>query len=67
MRIIGVFNKKTGFWDTVEFKDLKNDDIFRIFDNGERYVNPKDGNNVWIATSDPYQNIEGILTIDTLY
>jgi hypothetical protein len=46
---------------------LRIGDAFRFFDNGERYVNKLDGNNVWIATSEPYVNKDGINTIDTLY
>lgn len=71
MRITERFNKKTEEWEVVEFKKLKKGDIFRFFDNGERYVNKADGNNVWIATSKPYihpaPNPEKILKIDTLY
>ena len=71
MRITERFNKKTGIWEEIDFKKLKRGDIFRFFDDGERYVNKKDGNNVWIAISKPYvhpaPNPEKILTIDTLY
>ena len=51
----------------IEFEKLKDGDIFRIFDDGERYVNKDDGNNVWIAVEEPYLNGDGIWTIDTIY
>ncbi len=67
MRIIEMYNKETGYWDQVEFEKLNEGDIFRIFDDGERYINKTDGNNVWIATGVPYLNENNIWTIDTLY
>lgn len=67
MRTIEKFNNKSNTWDCIKFKDLKNDDIFRIFDNGERYVNKADGNNVWIAVGNPYINNDGIWSIQTIY
>jgi hypothetical protein len=67
MRMIEKYNKKTNHWDYIEFEKLKDGDIFRIFDDGERYVNKDDGNNVWIAVGEPYLNGDGIWTIDTIY
>lgn len=55
-------------WEDVEFKDLKIGNIFRIFDNGKRYSDPVTGNNIWIASSNPYYDLEdNELKIDTLY
>ena len=55
-------------WEDVEFKDLKIGDIFIIFDNGKRYSDPVTGDNVWIASSDSYYDLEdNVLKIDTLY
>jgi len=67
MRRVERFNKETGCWDEVEFKNLTIGDIFRLFDGEERYVNKADGNNVWIAKGKPYLNIGEVWTIDTLY
>ena len=54
-------------WESIEFKTLIKGDVFRLFDDGERYVNEKDGNNVWIATGSPFICNEGVWAIDTLY
>ena len=66
IKTIERFNRETGNWDYIEFEKLKDGDIFRIFDDGERYVNKADGNNVWIAVGEPYLNGDGIWTIDTI-
>ncbi len=67
MRVVERFNRETGLWEEIEFKKLVIGDIFRLFDDGERYVNKADGNNVWIATGIPYLNKDNIWAIDTLY
>jgi len=55
-------------WEDIEFKDLKIGNIFRIFDNGKRYSDPATDDNVWIASSDSYYDLEdNVLKIDTLY
>lgn len=66
MRVIERFNSVSGQWEEILFRELEKDNVFRIFDNGERYVNAEDGNNVWFATSYPYYK-DDILTIDTLF
>lgn len=66
-RIIERYNKKTNDWEVINFEELIKNDVFRIFDNGERYINSSDGNNVWIAKSEPYLNKDGVYIIDTLY
>jgi len=66
-RIIERFNIITGNWDVINFADLVDKDIFRIFDLGIRYINKNDGNNVWISKGEPYINNDGILTIQTIY
>ena len=66
-RIVEIFNKEKSAWEEIEFSNLEVGSIFRFFDNGERYVNKNDGNNVWVATSKPYLNDDGVLQIDTLY
>lgn len=67
MRVVERFNRETGLWEEIEFKKLVIGDIFRFFDDGERYVNKTDGNNVWIATGIPFLNKDNIWAIDTLY
>jgi hypothetical protein len=67
MRKIEKYNPDNGNWESLEFQELVDGDIFRIFDNEQRYVNQADGNNVWIATSNPYLNESKIWTISTLY
>jgi hypothetical protein len=66
-RVIERFNALTDDWKEIPFNTLMVGDIFRIFDNGERYVDKSNGNNVWIATSEPYLNEDSIWTIQTLY
>ena len=67
LRVIEIFDEQTKLWREVEFFELCVGDIFRIFDDGERYVNRFDGNNVWMAVGSPYKNNDGIWTIKTLY
>ena len=67
MRKIEKYDLKVNKWVEIDFKDLKNGDIFRIFDNGKRYVSKKDGNNVWITKGSPHQNEDGIWSVNTVY
>lgn len=66
-RVIEKYNRSSYLWEEIEFHNLIIGDVFRIFDNNERYINKTDGNNVWIATGEPYLNAENIWAIDTLY
>jgi hypothetical protein len=66
-RTIRVFLRNSGNWSKCEFEDLKDGDIFKIYDGEERYSNPETGDNVWIAVGEPYRNEDGIWTIKTLY
>ena len=66
MRIIEVFNKELNNWIVTPFENLRVADIFRIFDDGERYID-ENKNSVWIVDSTPYHNGDGQLTINTLY
>jgi hypothetical protein len=67
MRTIERFNKETSQWESIEFKDLHTGDFFRMFDDGQRYVNKADGSNVWFAIGEPYLNEDNVYTVDTLY
>lgn len=40
-------------WVDIEFQNLKHEDKFRLFDNGERFVDSR-GHSEWIACSDSY-------------
>ena len=66
-RVIEKYNRNSYLWEETEFHNLIVGDVFRIFDDGERYINKEDGNNVWVATCEPYLNTESIWAIDTLY
>ncbi len=67
MRTVEKFDVGELQWVEIPFETLVEGDVFRFFDDGERYVNKADGNNVWIATSLPYINDEGVWAITTLY
>jgi len=64
MRVIERYNRIVKMWFKVDLKDLREGNIFRIYDNEKRYINRLNGSSVWIATGDPYQNDTGIWTID---
>lgn len=66
-RRIEKFNRFNGKWESISFQYLVEGDIFRIFDDNERYVNKTDGNNIWIALDDPYLDDNKVWTINTLY
>jgi len=53
-------------WVQVPFQHLKKGDAFRIFQDGIRYADPATGNNVWIASSHPYEGKDA-WHIDTTY
>ena len=66
-RRIEIYSKNYGTWIDIPFEDLRPNDIFRIFDYNERYADIFTGNNIWIASGEPFLNKDKILTIDTLY
>ena len=49
-------------WELTEFKNLKKDDLFRLFDYNEPVVN-KNGNSEFIALTDAYLDHD-IYTVD---
>lgn len=64
-------------WEQFQLEDLKIGDIFIVYEVrnvqvptkanlGVRFID-SGGNNVWVASSDPYKDKNGIYTIDTLY
>lgn len=56
---------KDNEWVKVEFKDLSAGDLFRLFDGETRYVDKKKKSNIWIASSAPYKDEQGVWTINT--
>lgn len=63
-RVIEVYDSKEKTWSIKHFEDLAPDDIFRIFDYGERYT--YEGCDIWQAKNKPYKDFgnDGILTIN---
>jgi len=62
-RVIKRLNKEKGQYDTVIFEDLKDGDIFQVYDNEKLHID-EEGYDTWKAVSDPYLYHPGILTID---
>lgn len=52
-----------GKWNDIEFKNLKNMDVFRLFDDGVPVID-RIGCDTFIAKSDTYLNSDGIYQID---
>ncbi len=52
-------------WVETNIEDMKDGDIFKIFDNGELYTNPKNNQSEWIAKGEWFTNENGIKTINT--
>lgn len=53
-----------GDWHEVDFEELSEGDRFRLFDNGEKVVDPK-GKSEWIASSEVFKNKYGDLVVNT--
>lgn len=65
MRTFQRYDIEKNKWLDIDIKELKKDDIFRIFDNGAMYVNKEDGRCEWIVTGDKYmRNEEGYIFIE---
>lgn len=62
-RIVEKYDKNTRSFIKIDFKDLKKDDIFKLYENNMKPVFDKNGNNIFIARSKPYFNKRKILTI----
>lgn len=54
------------YWHDIEFKELKNGDIFRMFEPTGEPVLDKNGNWEFVANCDAYLNKNGIWTIEIL-
>lgn len=66
-RRIEIYSKNFKIWIGIAFEDLRENDIFRIFDDNKIYYDDYTGNNIWIATSKAYLNKDNIWTVNTLY
>ena len=65
-RKVSVFCETTGEWLEVFFCQITDKMVFRIFDDGQRYMD-KNKNTVWIAKGSAYLNDKGIWEVKTLY
>jgi hypothetical protein len=55
---------KSGEWKEVAFPDLKDGDIFRMFEpNGDPVISNVDGTIHWKVAGEPYLNEENIWTV----
>lgn len=54
------------YWHDIEFKELKNGDIFRMFESTGGPVLDKNGNWEFVANCDAYLNEDGIWTIEIM-
>lgn len=57
---------KDGEWIEIEFYELKEDDIFRMFESTGEEVYNNNGENILVALSDAFVGENGILTIRIL-
>jgi hypothetical protein len=55
---------KSNTWKEIDFKDLKENDIFRLFEPTGESVKDIDGSTKFAAMCDAYQNEDGIWTTD---
>ncbi len=63
LMIIELF--ENGKWVEIQFKELKKGDRFRMLDPDTKDLFISDKNNTeFIASSEPYENEDGILTVD---
>lgn len=60
-----IFRQEFGKLKKIDFSELKEGDYFRIVDKGPEEKNYQNGETLFVATSDPYKNKEGIMTVDT--
>lgn len=66
MRTVEVFDIDLKQWEEIDFKKLKDGDLFRLFDSGARYVDETNGKHSWIAKGFPYKNKKGIWTVNAI-
>lgn len=59
-------NEETQSWENIDIRDLVIGDTFRIFDNGERYIDSFTGKDIWIVGKEPYINENEIWCVETL-
>lgn len=65
MRVFEVYDNEQCKWIEIDIKSLKKGDLFRIFDDGIRYVNKEDGRTTWTVIGNHYlRNKEGYLFLE---
>lgn len=50
-------------WAPKDFTDLHKGDVFKIYDGETRYTDLKTGDNVWMASSEPFL-VDGHCAVD---
>jgi hypothetical protein len=53
-----------GIWTSCKFSELKNGDKFRMYEADGQLEEDINGRTEFVATSNPYSNKDGILTIN---
>lgn len=61
LRTVEVF--KNNRWNMADMNDLKPGDLFRMKEPNGLYVTDNNGRSSWVASSKPYKNKKGVLTI----
>lgn len=61
MRICEVYNDRAQQWVKTDFDELVIGNLFRLFDNGERYICKEDGSDMWVVVGRPFINGQGYI------
>lgn len=59
--------KKGDVWEQRTFSDIKDGDIFRLYEHGETQLVSYNGVSEFEAVGEPFKNDNGILTIKTTW
>jgi hypothetical protein len=54
------------YWHDIDFKDIKEGNIFRMFESTGEPVYDNKGETEFVADCDAYTNIDGIWTVDIM-
>ena len=63
MREVKKYNYLNGSFEKIDFENLRNGDIFQLFDNKTQVID-EEGTFIFQAISNPYINKDKIYTID---
>ena len=66
-RQIFVFNPLGKRWELTEFENIHDGDLFKIIQDGVRYINKDNGDSIWVANGAPYRGSSGDWEIKTYY